>query len=156
MGKTRTSLVKLRSSSGPSRLPVCWGYPAAQRDEILFRTFSGGHIVLWLVGLVTSLLTAIYMFRLVFMAFHGSSNATAETDPTHRADSTDLPHSAHLHDAPPPMALALIVLAIGSVVAALRRTAGGAWRRRLAGAISRAELPRRGRARSREPGRPQD
>ena len=100
------------------------------KDEILFRTFSGGHIVLWLVGLVTSLLTAIYMFRLVFMAFHGSSNAR-QTDPTHQSHSTDLPHSAHLHDAPPPMALALIVLAIGSVVAGYaglpEALGGGDW-----------------------------
>ena len=27
--------------------------------------------VLWFIGAVTSLLTAIYMFRLVFLAFHG-------------------------------------------------------------------------------------
>src|SRR5215212_2572397 len=42
------------------------------KDEILFRTFAGGHLVLWSVGLVTSLLTAVYMFRLVFLAFHGT------------------------------------------------------------------------------------
>ena len=41
------------------------------KDEILYRTFASGHVVLWVVGLVTSLLTAIYMFRLVFLAFHG-------------------------------------------------------------------------------------
>jgi len=87
------------------------------KDEILFRTFSDGHTILWLVGLVTSLLTAIYMFRLVFMAFHGS-RATHSTDvnsthPNHSSDG----HSTHLHDAPPPMALALVVLAAGSIVA---------------------------------------
>ena len=41
------------------------------KDEILFRTFASGHTVLWIVGLLTSLLTAVYMFRLVFLAFHG-------------------------------------------------------------------------------------
>ena len=41
------------------------------KDEILYRTFAGGHRVLWTVGAVTSLMTAFYMFRLVFMAFHG-------------------------------------------------------------------------------------
>ncbi len=48
------------------------------KDEILFRTFVGtaanghhGYPLLWIVGAITSLLTAIYMFRLVFMAFHG-------------------------------------------------------------------------------------
>ena len=41
------------------------------KDEILFRTFAGGHTLLWTIGLLTSLLTAVYMFRLVFLAFHG-------------------------------------------------------------------------------------
>ena len=44
------------------------------KDEILARTYEGGHTVLWGIGLFTSLLTAIYMFRLVFMAFHGPSH----------------------------------------------------------------------------------
>jgi NADH-quinone oxidoreductase subunit L len=72
------------------------------KDEILFRTFAEGHTLLWAVGLFTALLTAAYMFRLVFMTFHGSRSEN---------------HSNHLHDAPPAMAFALIVLAIGSVTA---------------------------------------
>jgi NADH-quinone oxidoreductase subunit L len=75
------------------------------KDEILFRTFAEGHKVLWAVGLLTALLTAAYMFRLVFMTFHGP-----------RADHGHGDHS-HLHDAPPAMAFALVVLAIGSVAA---------------------------------------
>jgi NADH-quinone oxidoreductase subunit L len=75
------------------------------KDEILFRTFANGHVLLWGVGLLTSLLTAIYMFRLVFMTFHGERAPAASTE--HR----------HLHDAPKPMALALVVLAVGSVLA---------------------------------------
>ena len=99
------------------------------KDEILFRTYAGGHTVLWVVGLLTSLLTAIYMFRLVFLAFHGERTSAAVT-PEHQAPSHAAPqHSAqhavpqhqapstHLHDAPPAMALALIVLAIGSIAA---------------------------------------
>jgi len=34
-------------------------------------TFGSGHTILWVVGVLTSLLTAIYMFRLVFLTFHG-------------------------------------------------------------------------------------
>ena len=41
------------------------------KDEILWKTFAGGHTWLWIIGLITSLLTATYMFRLVFMTFHG-------------------------------------------------------------------------------------
>jgi NADH-quinone oxidoreductase subunit L len=73
------------------------------KDEILFETFVEGHRLLWTIGALTALLTATYMFRLVFLTFHGERRH-------------DHGH-AHLHDAPPAMALALIVLAIGSVAA---------------------------------------
>jgi NADH-quinone oxidoreductase subunit L len=46
------------------------------KDEILFRTYAGGHVVLWAIGLATSLLTAVYMFRLVFLAFYGRPAAS--------------------------------------------------------------------------------
>src|SRR6059058_1740371 len=41
------------------------------KDEILYETFAGGHQLLWVIGILTSLLTATYMFRLVFLTFHG-------------------------------------------------------------------------------------
>src|ERR1051325_6512166 len=47
------------------------------KDEILFETYASGHRVLWVVGMATSLLTAIYMFRVVFLAFHGPSPAAS-------------------------------------------------------------------------------
>jgi len=81
------------------------------KDEILYRTFAGGHTLLWAVGMLTSLLTAVYMFRLVFLAFHGE-RAHAAPDAAGPAVS-----HGHLHDAPPAMALALVVLAAGSVAA---------------------------------------
>jgi NADH-quinone oxidoreductase subunit L len=90
------------------------------KDEILAKTFEGGHLLLWIVGMLTSLLTAIYMFRLVYMAFHGPRHSTAPEVPSTPQDAPSTQHathSTHLHDAPGPMALALIVLAIGSVVA---------------------------------------
>jgi NADH-quinone oxidoreductase subunit L len=72
------------------------------KDEILFRTFDGGHRIIWIVGLITSFLTATYMFRLVVLTFHGQRR-TGE--------------HGHLHDAPPAMAVALVVLAAGSILA---------------------------------------
>ncbi len=107
------------------------------KDEILFETFHNGHQILWIVGILTSLLTATYMFRLVYLTFHGeerfgppslASHAHASFGGTSPAAG---PHSAgsgltshahghaavHLHDAPPAMAFVLIVLAIGSVFA---------------------------------------
>jgi NADH-quinone oxidoreductase subunit L len=86
------------------------------KDEILYRTYANGFPVLWGVAAVTALLTAIYMFRLVFLTFHGER---AQADHGGHGGSTSGGHAAHahLHDAPPSMAIPLIVLAIGSVLA---------------------------------------
>ncbi len=54
-----------------SGVPLLSGF--FSKDEILFRTYTSGHTLLWMVGLLTALLTAIYMFRVVFLAFHGPS-----------------------------------------------------------------------------------
>jgi NADH-quinone oxidoreductase subunit L len=94
------------------------------KDEILFRTFAGGHTLLWTVGVVTSLLTATYMFRLVFLTFHGERAGSPPAAP-HAPAAPGGGHggahgpgaAGHLHDAPPAMAVVLVVLAIGSVVA---------------------------------------
>ena len=99
------------------------------KDEILFETFAEGHTILWVIGALTSLLTATYMFRLVYLTFAGERRAPhLRTHRTHhdsashdqrqmrRTDTREL-HHGHLHDAPPAMAIALIVLAIGSVAA---------------------------------------
>jgi len=97
------------------------------KDEILFRTFSSGHTVLWVVGIVTSLMTATYMFRLVFLTFWGERRHAAapaqsaghgQADHGHGAHGHDAHgHGDHLHDAPRPMAFALIALTVGSVLA---------------------------------------
>jgi NADH-quinone oxidoreductase subunit L len=114
------------------------------KDEILYETFHEGHAVLWTIGALTSLLTATYMFRLVYLTFFGVRRHDAPA-PAHPEEeepgaggrdvgarshgvgaSSHGPGAAslhghhehgHLHDAPPAMALALIVLAIGSVAA---------------------------------------
>ena len=117
-----------------SGVPLLSGF--FSKDEILFRTFSSGHTLLWAVGLLTSLLTAIYMFRVVFLTFHGSrgsqggaqgahgahhANPEHVEHPANPANPANLQHpehpAHHLHDAPPAMALALLVLAGGSVIA---------------------------------------
>jgi len=96
------------------------------KDEILFRTFLGGHRVLYAVGIATALLTAIYMFRLVHMTFHGEARFATVPDGGHGHGAVPHGHDAHghggshgghVHDAPPAMAFALVVLAIGAVVA---------------------------------------
>ena len=96
------------------------------KDEILGRAYASGQHWLWAIGLVTALLTATYMFRLVYLAFFGERRS-ADAGGSHAHDShgstppslhASAPaHGSHLHDAPPAMAIALIVLAIGSVLA---------------------------------------
>src|SRR5687768_5547290 len=90
------------------------------KDEILYETFHEGHTLLWLIAAITSLLTATYMFRLVFLTFHGERRHDAPA-PEHPEEEEPASHGhdagSHLHDAPPAMALVLIVLAIGSVLA---------------------------------------
>jgi NADH-quinone oxidoreductase subunit L len=76
------------------------------KDEILAQTFGGGHYVLWTVALLTAGLTATYMFRAVYLTFHGTFRGTHE-------------QHHHLHESPPIMTMPLVVLAVGAVVAGL-------------------------------------
>jgi NADH-quinone oxidoreductase subunit L len=91
------------------------------KDEILFETFARGHQLMWVVGLATSFLTAVYMWRLVHLTFHGRPRfAVAGHEPHAHGSSAHASHSSHPvtpHDAPPAMAMALVVLALGSVLA---------------------------------------
>ena len=83
------------------------------KDEILFRTFTSNNpyrLLLWGIGMVTSLLTATYMFRLVFLTFWGESRSPAAS--AHQAPHAHghdhghhSGHAGHLHDAPPAMAI---------------------------------------------------
>jgi NADH-quinone oxidoreductase subunit L len=72
------------------------------KDEILWKAYSQGNIVLWLLGAIGAALTAFYMFRLVSLTF--------ENEP--RFDS----HHTHPHEAPKTMTIPLIILAALSSV----------------------------------------
>ena len=71
------------------------------KDAILYAAFLQGPFgkTLWFVGLVTALLTSIYMFRLWYMTFFGE---------------TRLMH-AHPHESPASMTVPLILLGVLSV-----------------------------------------
>jgi len=74
------------------------------KDAILFSAFqnSGGQHLLYLFGLLTALLTAFYMFRLIFLTFHGKP----------RYDE----HHVHVHESPWNMLVPLAVLAVLSII----------------------------------------
>ncbi|HEX2644305.1 MAG TPA: NADH-quinone oxidoreductase subunit L, partial [Thermoanaerobaculia bacterium] len=74
------------------------------KDEILHAAAADGQWILWAVGLLTAGLTAFYMFRAVFLTFHGKFRGTHEQE-------------HHLHESPAVMTVPLWVLAVGAVVA---------------------------------------
>ena len=77
------------------------------KDEILWKTLTSSSLYLawvwWLVGLAAAALTSFYMFRLVFLTFHGEARYTPET-------------ARHIHESPRVMTLPLTLLAVLSVV----------------------------------------
>src|SRR5881396_434156 len=51
------------------------------KDEILWQTYSRGHVLLWLVGAVAAGMTSFYMFRMMFLTFYGESRVAPEVVP---------------------------------------------------------------------------
>ena len=74
------------------------------KDEILWRTFSSGHRLLWMVGAVSAGMTSFYMFRMLILTFYGKPRMSAEVE-------------HHVHESPGSMTGPLQILAIGSIVA---------------------------------------
>lgn len=72
------------------------------KDEILAHTYEHSP-TLWFFGQVASMLTAFYMFRLLYLTFYRSFRGTHEQE-------------HHLHESPKSMTIPLIVLAILSVL----------------------------------------
>ena len=89
----------LISTIALSGLPPTAGF--FSKDEILGKVFQSaeGLPVLWLMGVAGAFMTAFYMFRQVFMTFHGECRADHHTQ-------------EHLHESPPIMTGPLVLLAI--------------------------------------------
>jgi NADH-quinone oxidoreductase subunit L len=86
----------------------------ASKDAILAAAFEQHRMALFALGMITALLTAFYMGRLLFMTFFGTFRGDAETE-------------AHIHESPPSMIVPLLILSVGSIVAGW-----GAWVKGLA------------------------
>jgi NADH-quinone oxidoreductase subunit L len=76
------------------------------KDDILVNAWQKSP-ALWVVGVLTALLTAYYMTRQVILVFYGE--ARWETADSH----------AEPHEAPPTMTIPLIVLAVGAAIGGL-------------------------------------
>ncbi len=75
------------------------------KDEILAHTYEHSK-TLWFLGMVASMLTAFYMFRLLFLTFYGKFRGTHDQE-------------HHLHESPTSMTFPLMVLAVLSVLGGL-------------------------------------
>jgi NADH-quinone oxidoreductase subunit L len=77
------------------------------KDEILWQAWSaegGAYRLLWLVGYGTALMTAFYMFRLMYLTFHGRPRMSHEVE-------------HHIHESPKSMTVPLVILAFFSLFA---------------------------------------
>ncbi len=72
------------------------------KDEILWNAYANGNMLMWIIGVATAMMTAFYMFRLVFLTFFGKE----------RFDT----HHTHPHESPKVMTIPLTILAFLSVV----------------------------------------
>jgi NADH-quinone oxidoreductase subunit L len=80
-------------------IPLLSGF--FSKDAILFNAFEHS-IPLWAVGAVTAFMTAVYSFRMVFMAFWGQER--------------DKKLFSNAHESPRVMTIPLIILAIGALL----------------------------------------
>jgi NADH-quinone oxidoreductase subunit L len=77
------------------------------KDEILWQTWTsegGAYRILWGIGYVTALMTAFYMFRLIYLTFYSKPRMSHEVE-------------HHIHESPTSMTMPLVVLALCSIFA---------------------------------------
>jgi NADH-quinone oxidoreductase subunit L len=72
------------------------------KDEILYHAFVDGNAILWAFGALAAFCTAFYMFRSVYLTFHGEE----------RFDH----HHVHPHESPATMTIPLWILAVLSTL----------------------------------------
>jgi NADH-quinone oxidoreductase subunit L len=96
-----TYLTMLTATLAIAGAPLFAGF--FSKDAILYAAYvrEGGMHPLYFVGLLTALLTSFYMFRLIFLTFHGKP----------RYDE----HHVHVHESPWSMLGPLVILAALSI-----------------------------------------
>ncbi|MFM2266153.1 MAG: hypothetical protein RLZ77_1573 [Bacteroidota bacterium] len=83
------------------------------KDEILLTAFHH-NIALWVVGSIASIMTAFYMFRLMYLTFFNTFRGTEEQE-------------KHLHESPALITFPLIVLAILAAIGGAINLPGSTW-----------------------------
>ena len=95
-----TYIVFLIGTFAISGVPPFAGF--FSKDEILAKAYVHSELLFILLS-VTSVITAIYMFRLLFLTFFGNFRGTQE-------------QAHHLHESPPVITIPLIILAVLSTL----------------------------------------
>lgn len=83
------------------------------KDEILMTAFHENK-ALWVIGSIASIMTAFYMFRLIYLTFFNSFRGTEE-------------QKHHLHESPSLITVPLIILAILSFFGGIISLPGHSW-----------------------------
>ncbi len=96
-----TSYTFLMGTLAISGVPLFSGF--FSKDEILGDLYERGYRVHWLIGLITAVLTALYMIRLYILIFEGETRMREEA-------------KRHVHEAPFSMRAPLLFLAVLSIV----------------------------------------
>ena len=99
-----------------STLAISGIFPFAgfwSKDEILLTAFHENK-VLWIIGSIASIMTAFYMFRLMYLTFFKSFRGTEE-------------QKHHLHESPSLITAPLIILASLAAVGGLISLPGNSW-----------------------------
>jgi len=98
-----TYMTMLLGTFAISGIPFFSGF--FSKDEILWKAYSSplGGPWLWGVALLTAGLTAFYMFRMIYLTFHGESRVDSHT-------------AEHVHESPLSMTIPLMILAILAVI----------------------------------------
>ena len=99
-----------------STLAISGIFPFAgfwSKDEILMTAFHN-NIALWIVGSVASILTAFYMFRLMYLTFFKEFRGTEK-------------QKSHLHESPALITFPLVILAILAAIGGLISLPGNSW-----------------------------
>ncbi|MDP7170180.1 MAG: NADH-quinone oxidoreductase subunit L [SAR324 cluster bacterium] len=93
-----TYMTMLLGTFAISGIPFFSGF--FSKDEILWKAYSSplGSPWLWGVGFLTAGLTAFYMFRMIYLTFHGESRVDSHT-------------AEHVHESPFSMTIPLMILA---------------------------------------------
>ena len=93
------------------------------KDEILahaFQHMSALNITIWVLGLVAAFMTAFYMFRAVFMTFHGEFRGGGDKEREELEAAGEMPPAGlehpHLGESPYTMTIPLIILGSLAIV----------------------------------------